>query len=99
MACNATGLMGADAAIAQARHLLAWIKNGNGEAFSERDGFNGTKGRFRNMDEFRIALNVLLQHRFVRRVEGAGPRGAGRPASPRHEINPIWWRSLRAESA
>jgi hypothetical protein len=90
--------MGADAAIAQARHLLAWIKNGNGEAFSERDAFNATKGRFRNMDEFRIALNVLLQHRFVRRVEGAGPRGAGRPASPRHEINPFWRRSLRAES-
>jgi replicative DNA helicase len=95
----AFGLMGADAAIAQARHLLGWIKNGNGEAFSERDAFNGMKGRFRNMDEFRIALNVLLQHRFIRRVEGAGPKGAGRPASPRYEINAIWWRSLRAQSA
>jgi hypothetical protein len=86
-------MMGADPAITAAKHLLAWVGEKGGTSFVERDAFNATRGRFRTMDAFRLAVAVLVEHGYLRAAESAPVAGkAGRKASKRYDVNPLWVR-------
>ncbi len=89
----AFAMMGADPAITAAKHLLAWVGEKGGTSFVERDAFNATRGRFRTMDAFRLAVAVLVEHGYLRAAESAPVAGkAGRKASKRYDVNPLWVR-------
>ena len=83
--------MGADPEVENAKHVLAWIKRQRENNLRERDIFQGTRGRFRRMDSLRPALNLLVQHGFLRRVDPSPSTGAGRPAGPTYHVSPHVW--------
>jgi len=81
--------MGASPDVAAARYLLRWITRTQCESFTKRDAFEGTKGRFKRVEELEPALEVLENHWYVAerpREERAGP---GRKASPIYDVNPM----------
>jgi hypothetical protein len=85
----AFAVMGADPAIEEARHLLRWLGKEPREAFTKRETFEGTKGRFKRVEAMEPALRLLLECGYIREQEP--PEQASRPgrkASPVYEVNP-----------
>lgn len=80
--------MGADIEIEGAKHVLAWIRRRGLERFSERDAYQGTKGRFRKVAEIRPALRLLADHNYIRQMPSPERGGSGRKPSPIFEVNP-----------
>lgn len=83
----AFAMMGADPDIIAAGHLLAWILRMAPDGFIERDAFNATRGRFKTMTAFRVALAKLTEHGYVRIGRRETQKKAGRKPSPRYEVN------------
>lgn len=81
--------MGADPEVEGARHVLAWIERNEVREFSERDAFQGTRGRFQRVNELRPVLHLLVDHRFIRLLPSPETAGVGRPRSPQYEVNPM----------
>ncbi|MBL8794289.1 MAG: DUF3987 domain-containing protein [Planctomycetia bacterium] len=80
--------MGADPVIEDAKFVWSWVtRKGLAEA-SERDIYEGTKGRFRRMELLRPVLLVLVNHGYLRPKMVRQPRGPGRRPSPCYEVNP-----------
>ena len=83
--------MGADPAIADAWYVLAWIgKHGGG--FTRRDCFEGTKGRFKQVEGLEPALGLLEKHGYIRRRPAPARPGRGRPPGPGYDVNPATFR-------
>ncbi len=89
----AFGMMGADPAITAARHLLVWVDQKGGEGFIARTAFNANQGRFKNMEAFKVALMVLVDHGYLRIVEAPTKPGPGRKPSSSYRVNPAWKRA------
>ena len=85
--------MGADEAVAKAKAILRWIEHERLDSFSRRDVHQGMRGMFKRAAETEPPLAILLERCFIRRQPEAGTGAAGRPASPRYEVNPRWARS------
>jgi hypothetical protein len=80
--------MGADPVVADAKHLLAWITRQECHAFTKRDVFEGTKGRFKRVEAIEPALHLLVAHGFIRQRSTEHRSGPGRKPSPTYDVNP-----------
>ena len=80
--------MGTDPAIADARHVQRWIRRRGVDSFSQRDCFEGTKGRFVTVDALIPALQLLEKHHHIRVRPTVERPGRGRPPSPIYDVNP-----------
>jgi hypothetical protein len=85
--------MGADPEVERARHVLSWLRRKNVESFSVRDAFQDLRGRFQKVSELRPALDLLVEHGYLRLAPSGQRSGPGRPASERFEVNPLWNRN------
>ena len=59
------------------------------DVLSERDIFEGTKGRFKRVDQLRPALGLLVSHGYLRQEVPAQRSGPGRRPSPSYQVNPL----------
>jgi len=85
----AFAFMGMDADVENARYVLAWIERRGITEFSERDAYKGTQGRFQKVADLRPALEILVDRNHIREIPRAPTSGAGRPSSPRYQVNPL----------
>jgi hypothetical protein len=85
---TAYGRMGAEATIAQARRLLAWITRCRSETFSQRSCQQALRSNRAPLD-LTDALHLLCEHRYIRPLPATrtGEFG-GRPKSTEYEVNP-----------
>jgi hypothetical protein len=82
--------MGADPDVESARHVLRWLERQGTEAFTRRDAYQGTKGRFKTVAALDPALRLLAAHDFVReRPAEDRTNRAGRKPSPIYDVNPL----------
>jgi replicative DNA helicase len=81
-------LMGADKAVADAKHILRWIERNAKAEFSERDLHRDLHHRFEHSVDARPGLAVLEDRGYLRRVPAPTEKRSGRKASPRWEVNP-----------
>lgn len=89
-------LMGADPVVDDARVVLGWIERTQPGRFTRRDAFTGcSRARFRKVGDLDPALDVLMQHGYIRPTPAAEPPGRGRPPSPAYQVNP----ALHAQEA
>jgi hypothetical protein len=85
----AYGVMGAEPAVEDAKHLLAWLTRDARQAISKRDLHQGTKTRFPRIAMMEPALQLLIEHGFLALQAPAIQDGKpGRPAGPCYDINP-----------
>jgi hypothetical protein len=90
--------MGCDPAVADARHVLAWVAR-RGGPFTRKECFDGTRSRFHEVKRLAPTLALLEDHRFLRKRPDP-PRGPGHPASPTFDVNPFFLKGLHhAEGA
>ena len=82
--------MAADPLVQDARYLLRWIERNGGCAFTKRDAFEGTKGRFERVPQLEPVLALLQQHGYIRVRTTPTQLGPGRKPSPIYEVNPLW---------
>ena len=80
--------MGNDPKVEDAKYVLRWIERTGVEAFSKRDAFEGTKGRFHRVTALEPALDLLVAHEYVRVMERSERGGPGRKPSIQYEVNP-----------
>jgi hypothetical protein len=85
--------MGAHPEIENAKHVAAWLTRQTATTLSERDIFQGTRGRFRQMGALRPALSILVEHGYLRRVDLLSRSFRGRPSGPTFEVNPHVWKT------
>lgn len=84
-AVNVFAQMGTDAATTEAIYLLDRIHaTGQGEV-SERDMLRAAR-RFRSMSDMRPAVQRLVEHGYLEKVEQQGELSEGRPPSPRYRV-------------
>ncbi|MBI4235861.1 MAG: DUF3987 domain-containing protein [Chloroflexi bacterium] len=83
----AFAMMGADPAVADAKHVLAWIRRERREAFAKQEVWQATRARFGKMPPLDTALHILEEQGFLRR-ETVNREGPGRPPAPRWEVSP-----------
>jgi len=83
----AFGMMGADPAIADAKHVLAWIKRTGASSFTKQEVWQATKGRFANVALLDAALRVLEERGYLRKERVDHP-ARGRPPAPKFQVNP-----------
>jgi hypothetical protein len=85
----AYGAMGAEPAVEDAQHILAWLTREARQSISKRDLHQGTKTRFPRVGMMEPALQLLLEHGFLALQAPATQDGKpGRPAGPCYDINP-----------
>lgn len=92
LSCHALiafNVMGADAALDDARAILNWIQREGKEAFTRRDCHAAHKSRFNRSEALKGPLDVLIERGYIRpRARAIALRG-GRP-SQNFEVNPLW---------
>jgi hypothetical protein len=81
--------MGTDPEVESAKFVLGWIEKKGIELFSKRDVFEGTKSRFKRVKALEPALELLVEHGYIREKEGRDGRRPGRPTSPVYEVNSL----------
>lgn len=82
--------MGADPVVEDAKFVLGWIHKKSVAILSQREIFEGTKGRFKKVAALEPVLALLIGHGFLREVVTSTstlPR-PGRKPSPTYEIHP-----------
>jgi hypothetical protein len=84
-ALAAFDLMGRDRTIEDAQKIFAWIQRERFEAFTVRDCFRAHQSRFKRVEAIRPALQVLIEHGYLRRAPK--PEVAHRP-SELYQVNP-----------
>ena len=86
--------MGNDPKVEEAKYVLRWIERKGVDAFSKRDAFEGTKGRFYRVTALEPALDLLVAHEYIRVMSILERSGAGAEAvdSIRSESFPTGWR-------
>jgi hypothetical protein len=80
--------MGADPVIKEAKSVLNWIRSKGLTTVTERELFEGTKGRFKRVEHLRPAVAVLDSHGYLRQQVAPARTGPGRRPSPTYEFNP-----------
>jgi hypothetical protein len=80
--------MGADPAVADARHVLEWVRRRGADGFTRRECFEATKSRFGVVENLQAALDLLERHNYLRERAGAARPGRGRPPSATYDVNP-----------
>jgi hypothetical protein len=80
--------MGADPAVEAVEYVLAWIRKKELDSFTERQAFEGTKGRFHQVEKMRPALALLASHGYIRERPREDRPGPGRKPSPTYDVNP-----------
>ncbi len=82
--------MGADPEVENARYILRWLQRHQNTPVTKRNIHQGTKGRFKKIDQLEPGLKILLDHEYLKqRVDSsATARGAGQPPSPKYDVNP-----------
>jgi hypothetical protein len=80
--------MGTNEATRDAQHLLAWIIRNGESRFVEREAFEGTKGRFKDMSRLRCALRALCERHYISPPRHGQTGKVGRPTSPSYDVNP-----------
>ena len=85
----AFGLMGGDPEVEDAKYLLRWIRRAAVDAFTKREVFEATKGRFKKVVAMEPALRLVEEHHFIRARVRPKREGPGRKPSPTYEVNPI----------
>jgi hypothetical protein len=80
--------MGADPVIADAKHILAWIRRTEHRHFTKREAFEGTKGRFKRVEAMEPGLKLLIEHGFIRPWDAGERPGPGRKPSPTYDVHP-----------
>lgn len=83
----ALDLMGADAAIAAARHVWRWVESGRRSQFTVREAQQALKGSFPRVKELRAALDVLDERGYLE-IAPIVQTLAGRPPSPIVTVRP-----------
>ena len=83
----AFAMMGADPAISNAQHVLAWIMRETRDSFTQSEVWRATRGRFHKVGPLNAALHTLEEHGFIRR-EVHRQEGGGRPET-RFSVNPF----------
>jgi replicative DNA helicase len=93
----AFGMMGADPALGNAQHVLAWIERKaeryNITAFGKQEAWQDLRGRFEKVAPLNSALEILTERGFIRGV----PNATKLPGRPKEvfEINPLYLKSLK----
>lgn len=88
--------MGADAQVAEARAVLAWLERVGPAEFTKRELFSAvSRSRFKKVGDLDPSLELLEQHGHIRRKPESERTGPGRRPSPTYEVHP----SLAAETA
>ncbi|MDX2040503.1 MAG: YfjI family protein [Acidobacteriota bacterium] len=80
--------MGADPEIEAAKFLLRWIEKNGGSEFTQRQAFEGTKSRFKKVENLKPALRLLAEQGFIRVATGQIESGRGRKPSQLFLVNP-----------
>jgi putative DNA primase/helicase len=83
----AFGLMGADAAIETAKHILEWIERRKLEEFSQRDCHYALQGRYPKIENITPGLKILQERYYIAPIS-VEYQGRGRPKSPVYVVNP-----------
>ncbi len=90
-ALAAFALMSSRESLTDAKFLKGHIERNTMRAFSTRDLFEKARGRIDNMERFKKALDVLVEHALVRKAAPVQrEKKAGRPAGDQYEANPRW---------
>jgi hypothetical protein len=86
----AFSLMGADEAVADAEHILAWLLDNQIEYFTKREVYRHSPTRFPKAAMVDAPLHLLAERAFIRESTGSTPPGkSGRKPSPVYEVNPL----------
>jgi hypothetical protein len=80
--------MGADPLVQHAKYVQAWMARKGLPTLKGRDIFEGTKGRFKRVAKLDPVLDLLVDHRVMRRRPPSCPGGRGRPPSDTYDVNP-----------
>jgi replicative DNA helicase len=91
----AFGLMGVDEAVADAQHIVEWIKRRQQTSFSKRDVHQECRGRFKRAAELEEPLGLLEERGYVRRRPEIPREGPGRSPSPVFDVNPCLFKDTR----
>jgi hypothetical protein len=87
-ALAAFGLMGADPAIEDAKHLLGWIRRKGLAEFTQRDAHRNHGSRWPKANDMLAGLCVLEERGYIRKRETSNPDKSGRPSIV-FDVNPI----------
>jgi hypothetical protein len=87
-ALAALGEMRLDPVVADARHVLRWIRTKNKTAFSKRDAHQDLRGRFRRAKDIDPALELLEERDWIRHPPVTSRHGPGRKSSPEYQTHP-----------
>jgi replicative DNA helicase len=81
--------MGTDPKVEEAKYVLRWIERKGVDTFTQREAFEGTKGRFRRVTALEPALDLLVAQGYIREAESPERKGPGRKPSVRYEVSPF----------
>lgn len=88
--------MGVDPALEGARVVLDWLARTQPTAFTRRDAFTSlSRTQFPKVGDLDPALELLVEHGYIRPLSQEPRTGPGRPRSPVYLVHP----SLAAETA
>jgi len=82
-------VMGADAALDDARVILSWIRREGLKEFSRRDAHKAHQHRFPRADCLDAPLDVLAERGSIRPRPAPITPGVGRPKSCTFDVNPL----------
>ena len=72
-----------------ARYVWRWIVRHGRDGFTKRDLHRATQRRFPKADNLDAPLGELFKRGYIRESAKQKQSGAGRPASPQYEVNPL----------
>ena len=78
-----------DPAIRKAEFVWGWIARQQHDTLAARTIYEGVKGTLPTMPDLRPALDLLVEHGYVREAPGAARSGPGRKPSPVYQVNPL----------
>jgi hypothetical protein len=85
------GQLGADPRTAPAEAILRHLaRRPEIVFFSRSDLYVDLRRSIRSPDALDRPLQLLVQHRYLRRVDVEAASGLGRKPTPRYEVNPLW---------
>ena len=77
-----------DRVVVDAEYQLHHIRRRKLLTFTKRDLFQWTKGHFERVRNLEDGLATLIEHNYIRELDGPELKGRGRPGSSRYAVNP-----------
>lgn len=81
-------MMGADADLENARHVLQWIERKEKRSFSRNEAHKELQGKFKRIEPLALALQILVERHYLREREPEQRSGAGRKPGAVFDVNP-----------